>query len=204
MRSNEEILKGIKDGQASADAMLELWQRNRGLINRCIGHWWDCGIPREDLRQEAYIALVDAVQRYQKKDGQFAFSTVLTYSIRWHFCNMLSKSRYLKEEKQILNAPALEEADSDEMLSLISDDTDTESDTIAELSRVEARRALRAALRRLDADARQLIVYHLVYGYTFATASKLMKTTATKARRTYEAGLRKLRNDHKLIGGLLN
>ena len=76
--SNEELVARIKAGIDTADNMLQLWQQNRLFI---------CSIARnyqgmaelEDLEQEGYLALYDAVDGFKSEYG-YKF---LTYAGKW-------------------------------------------------------------------------------------------------------------------------
>lgn len=200
MRNNAEILKDIQDAEHPAPSvMLELWERNAGIIRRCAAAWRDCGISQDDLRQEAYFAMLAAVRRYRKTGGRYAFTTILTKSIRWRYSRLVSNSRYLHEERLALNAPMGEEEDGSDMTEIIAADQEAEAHTVSNLYREEMRKAFAEALRRLDDDARRAFLYRLVYGQTVARAAEIMNTTAERVKRLYDGAMRQMRSDRRLM-----
>lgn len=78
--SNEELIARIQAGENVQENMLWLWQQNRGLIytiaKRYIGY-----SEIDDLMQEGYIGLHEAVKRYDP-DSENKFSTYLKLWIR--------------------------------------------------------------------------------------------------------------------------
>lgn len=65
---NEQFVRRIKAGEDVADNMLRLWQQNEGFIAmlamRHRGY-----AEQEDLRQEGYIGLCEAVRQYDPSKG---------------------------------------------------------------------------------------------------------------------------------------
>lgn len=76
--SNEELVIRIKSGIDTADNMLALWQQNRRFIHSIAKHYQGKA-ELEDLEQEGYLALYDAVDGYEVDKG-YKF---LTYAERW-------------------------------------------------------------------------------------------------------------------------
>lgn len=76
--SNEELVIRIKVGIDTADNMLALWQQNRRFIH-CIAKHYQGKAELEDLEQEGYLALYDAVNGYDTSKG-YKF---LTYAEKW-------------------------------------------------------------------------------------------------------------------------
>ncbi len=78
--TNEELVTCIHAGEDEAENMLELWQQNRGLIYT-IARKYSAYEDIEDLEQQGYIGLCDAVQSYRMEEGT-AFSTCAVFWIR--------------------------------------------------------------------------------------------------------------------------
>lgn len=76
--TNEELVKRIKTGIDVADNMLTLWQQNRSFIHS-IAKRYQGKAEIEDLEQEGYLALYDAVNGYKPEYG-YKF---LTYAGQW-------------------------------------------------------------------------------------------------------------------------
>lgn len=64
---NEELVARIRTGEASDD-MLQLWRQNQGIIHQIARKY--CGMAEmEDLLQESYLGLHEAVQHYDTEQG---------------------------------------------------------------------------------------------------------------------------------------
>lgn len=69
--TNEELTARIKAGIEPAANMLSLWRQNTGLINK-ISRKYAGYAELEDLQQEGYIGLCNAVAGYDPIEGPFA------------------------------------------------------------------------------------------------------------------------------------
>lgn len=99
MSSNEELVYRIQLGEdQDGELMLQLWQQNRGLIC-AIARRYAAYEEMEDLEQQGFIGLCDAVQRYRQDKGA-AFST---YAVVWIRQSIL---RYLAECSAAVRIPA--------------------------------------------------------------------------------------------------
>lgn len=67
-RTNECIVAAVQVGDNEAENMLQLWQQNKGFI-AMIARRYSAGAEMEDLEQEGYIALCEAVQHYDPARG---------------------------------------------------------------------------------------------------------------------------------------
>ena len=87
--SNEELVKQIQQGINQTDNMEKLYHQNRGYIFKIANRYAHvCDI--EDLMQEAYFGLYEAVQRYEDTAGVL-FMSYASYWIRQ------SITRYLED-----------------------------------------------------------------------------------------------------------
>ena len=66
--TNEQIILRIQTGDNVAENMLQLWKQNKGFI-AMIAKKYSQYAETEDLEQEGYIALCNAVQGYQHEQG---------------------------------------------------------------------------------------------------------------------------------------
>ena len=66
--TNEQLVALIQDGQNTAEHMLELWQQNQGLIAK-IALRYSGYEDIEDLKQQGYIGLCNAVNAYRPDKG---------------------------------------------------------------------------------------------------------------------------------------
>ena len=98
MKSNEEIIDQIrKDGDPERKLLLDLWERNAGMI-RNASKRFDSYIEPDDMLQECYIAFHNAVKDYDPAAG-FTFITHLKNAVVWHL------SRYVKECGAMIRIP---------------------------------------------------------------------------------------------------
>lgn len=65
---NEQLVARIKGGDNEAENMLQLWKQNKAFI-ATIARKYSAGAEMEDLEQEGYIALCEAVQHYDPNRG---------------------------------------------------------------------------------------------------------------------------------------
>lgn len=79
MIDNETLVKRIQQGENVNDNMMQLYNQNIGLLYRALKRYngYDNIIDKDDLMQEAYIYLYEAVSRYEANKG-VRFTTYLT------------------------------------------------------------------------------------------------------------------------------
>lgn len=65
---NEQLVARIQGGDNGAENMLQLWKQNKGFI-AMIARRYSAGAEMEDLEQEGYIALCEAVRHYDPDRG---------------------------------------------------------------------------------------------------------------------------------------
>lgn len=75
---NEQLVARIQGGDNEAENMLELWKQNKGFI-AMIARRYSAGAEMEDLEQEGYIALCEAVQHYDPGRGM----SFISYAAFW-------------------------------------------------------------------------------------------------------------------------
>lgn len=80
-RSNEELIKLIQNGVDVNENYLELYQRNRGFIFLVIRKRIRGINAEEDLMQQAFIALVKAVEYFNPDIEETNFLQILKYCI---------------------------------------------------------------------------------------------------------------------------
>lgn len=65
---NEQLVARIQAGEDEAENMMRLWQQNRGFIAK-IARQYAGRAEMEDLEQEGYIGLCEAVRHYEPDKG---------------------------------------------------------------------------------------------------------------------------------------
>ena len=77
---NEQLVARIQSGENEAENMLKLWQQNRGFIATMARKYVSLA-EMEDLEQEGYIGLCEAVRHYEPRKG-VAFINYAAFWIR--------------------------------------------------------------------------------------------------------------------------
>ncbi|MDE6906729.1 MAG: sigma-70 family RNA polymerase sigma factor [Lachnospiraceae bacterium] len=95
--TNEELVARIRAGVDETENMLKLWQQNRGLIHT-IARKYAAYEDIEDLEQQGYIGLCDAVQGYRPEDGA-PFAAYAAFWVRQ------SIQRYVEECSTLVRIP---------------------------------------------------------------------------------------------------
>lgn len=66
--TNEQLAARIQSGEDVAENMLELWKQNKGFIAK-MSIYYSGRAELDDLQQEGFIGLCDAVQHYKADSG---------------------------------------------------------------------------------------------------------------------------------------
>lgn len=91
--TNEQVIVRIKAGIDVAGNTLLLWKNNKGLIHN-IAYKYAAFAEIEDLKQEGFIGLCDAVEHYKPEEGVL----FMTYAGYWIHQKI---SRYAKANNVI-------------------------------------------------------------------------------------------------------
>ena len=75
---NEQLVLRIQGGDNEAENMLQLWKQNKGFI-AMIARRYSAGAEMEDLEQEGYIGLCEAVRNYDPARGMSFISYAAFY-----------------------------------------------------------------------------------------------------------------------------
>lgn len=95
--SNEKLVELIRSGIEPAAHMLQLWQQNRGLISKIAGRY-NGYEDMEDLKQQGYIGMCDAVKGYCPEKG----IPFVNYAANWIKQSML---RYIENNSSVVRIP---------------------------------------------------------------------------------------------------
>lgn len=77
-RTNECIVAAVQAGDNEAENMLQLWKQNKGFI-AMMARRYSAGAEMEDLEQEGYIGLCEAVWNYDPARGMSFISYAAFY-----------------------------------------------------------------------------------------------------------------------------
>lgn len=98
--TNEQLVTRIKAGIDTAENMLQLWEQNRGLIGT-IAVKYKGYEDLDDLRQQGYIGLCNAVENYRAGEG-IPFANYAALWIRQ------SMTRYIENNGKLVRIPVHE------------------------------------------------------------------------------------------------
>lgn len=214
--TNEEYAAAIKAGRA--EYITPLWDSVKHLLKLNCGQWWNvyaerftqCGVTFNDLMQESFLALSDAVAAFDSSTG-YKLTSYLRFPIQNRFNALLGKRSHNRSNP--LN-------DCTSLNALIGDDEDTElseliPDPCAEQSFCQTDRddfiaywhtqLENAMQRKLDRQQRD-IVYDFYYarlqkaviaekhGLTLREVQHILRKSLDRLRRDPEL-IRRCRND---------
>lgn len=116
--TNEEYAIAIKEGHT--DYITPLWENVEKLLRMNCNRWWSekgnrfvqCGVTPEDLFQESYLALMDAVAAYDSSTG-YKLTSYLRYPIQNRF-NALLAFRSNSRSNPLNNCASLNDLIGDE------------------------------------------------------------------------------------------
>ncbi len=94
--TNEELVCRIQGGEP--DNMISLWQQNRGMIHK-IANRYRAYADIDDLEQEGYLGLCDAVEHYDPAAGV----KFITYALYWLKQRM---RRYIENTGNVIRIPS--------------------------------------------------------------------------------------------------
>lgn len=94
---NEQLVARIRAHENEADNMLKLWQQNQGFIGKMAARYSSYA-EIEDLKQEGYIALCEAVRHYDLASGV----PFINYAAFWMKQQM---SRYIDNCGSVVRIP---------------------------------------------------------------------------------------------------
>lgn len=96
--SNEELVKLIQDGIEPVNNMEQLYKQNIGYIKK-IANRYKAYEDFDDLIQEAYFGLHEAVQRYENT-GETLFMSYASFWIRQ------AMTRYIENNGRVVRIPS--------------------------------------------------------------------------------------------------
>lgn len=76
--TNEQLVARIQAGEDTADNMLRLWRQNEGFIAKLAKRYQGYA-ELDDLKQEGYIGLCEAVRQYDPEQG----ASFISYAAFW-------------------------------------------------------------------------------------------------------------------------
>lgn len=198
--TNEELAELIKNGD---DGYIpQLWEQVRKFIMKMAYAYYDRhpdirGIEIDDLIQQGYFAVVNAVN-YYKPDLDYKFTTYLSRTLQTAFNELSGKrnSRGLSNDalEQTISLDEIKYSESDTtLLDTIADETDIESDVCESDYNYHLRQVLNAALAELSEKKNNMITLYYFFGLSMSDISKAMDCSRTLVGKQIEAALHSMR-----------
>lgn len=161
-KSNEELARLIQSGQR--DRILELWAQVRRFAMWRARKWVDYGpgITMDDLEQEAFIALLDALERWREADGPF----LSIYALRLKGVFMKATGQKTKRSRMeplnqatSLDAPIGEDGEGGTLEEFVEDPSGGEGfEAVEERDTLEHLRAdMEEAMGSIPAEQREIL-----------------------------------------------
>jgi RNA polymerase sigma-70 factor (ECF subfamily) len=174
------LISGAQAGLADCfDGLIDLY------ANRLYGYFYrSCGsaTTAEDQVQDVFLRLIRAIKRYDHREQFEAFL--------FRIAGNLNRDRIRKSRRSKERSFAMDE---DELPGMATADAQR-SEPLAALERVESIDAMQAAMTRLPAAEREVIVLRHFSELSFGEIASIMDTPLGTALARAHRGLKKLRS----------
>ena len=197
--TNEELARQIQQGER--DLILQLWAQVRRYAHDRAYKWYRAtggrgGVTLDDLEQEAFIALLEALEGWDEKAGKFLTWYDLRLKAAFTAATMQRTKRDMKdplESALSLDASLLDGEDDPFILADVVADPRAEDD----LNTVEERdrqAAIRRVLNSLQVEQRRVILLRYYHDMTREQTAQRLHLTKTRAAAIEAKALRLLRH----------
>ena len=197
--SNEELALIIQAGDR--EQLPALWEQTHLFCYKIIHRYTDAAasnvaVSIEDLKQECYIAMVDAVGHFNPDLG--GFLNILNFYVRKHCraaLGLLGRTRNEHYYKLPLDAP-LRDGDTMTLADVLEDDT--LPGMTDELEREELQRDVREAVARLPFGDDEIMRRYYFEGASIKALADERGVTACRIQQRKLDALERLRSDQRL------
>ena len=197
--SNEELAVAIRAGER--DKLMELWGQVRRFALWRARRWARVGrgVTVDDLEQEAFIALLDALERWREADGPF----LAIYNLRLKAAFTAATGRRTQRDRLdpldralSLDAPLNDDPDADTLEAVVEDPAGAAAIEEAEAhsDHQQLHGILGHALGALPAEQREVVRRRYYRGQTVAEIAAATGTPEKEVRKLEAAALRALRH----------
>ena len=180
------IAEAVQRGQLD---MLTLWAAVRNYAVKKARRWATalyhrCGVEFDDLMQEAYLAMLRAVELW-RPDGGAGFIGMFDFTLRSAFADACGIRTVRARNDPLQNAVSLDAPVGEDgekisaLVNLVQDDQ--AEDRLLEVEREELAGALQAALQRLPDELREALIDTFWFD---KPVDARLRNTALKALRT--------------------
>lgn len=213
--TNEQMAKEIKTG--NNDLIPELWEATRLYIFHALNHIVErnrvnqermvsAGVTKEDLDQEAFFILLEAVNAFDPAGG-YSFISSLRFTAQTHFFALIGMRTAKGRNDPLTKADRLERpiaADGEEVSSLgdTIPDQDAESafESVIETEYQEQRHtAIQKALQCLTPIEERVIIERYYKNEGLTDFGKECGMSTARVYQLHQSALRKLRKKRELM-----
>lgn len=197
--TNEELAKRIQQGER--DQLLTLWAQVRRFARDRAFRWHRAtggrgGVTLDDLEQEAFIALLEALEGWDEKAGKFLTWYDLRLKAAFTAATMQRTKRDMKdplESALSLDASLLDGEDDPFILADVVADPRAEQD-MENLEEIERQESVRRVVNSLSEEQRRVILLRYYHDMTREQTAQRLHLTKTRAAAIEAKALRLLRH----------
>lgn len=198
--TNEEMVMLIKQGNSKYYA--ELWSNAKRLMFIILSKKLSKlilpnYIDREDIEQEMYFAMCNAVQAYDNAKG-YKFNSYLEYHIMNAIRSILPK-KYIQETSYNIQVGEEENTELSELL----EDDNAKYNIYTQVELTDLQRLTREAVSELPERQRNIIDLYYFKGKELKSIAECLGVSAERIRQIKDKGLDDLRRN-RLINALYN
>ena len=207
--TNEELAQRIKAGEK--DLIGQLWEQTERLLRFLIERELvatdkaeraeAAGVTREDLLQEAFFALMQAVEAYDPADG-FTFGAFLKWPVKSVVNNALGIRTKKGREDPLASASSIDAPiggeDDEPLLTFLADTEDPIAEAEDRLFREELRKELERSLAELPEREAEVIRARYYEDQTIEQVGDRVGCSAERARQIEQEALDALRMKESL------
>lgn len=180
--------------QGDTEALPYLWEQVKGAALTVVKKYGGApSIDSDDLHQQAYFALLEAVKAYDAERGDF--KPLFCFYVRNACGRALILHRRRVEELCILDQPVGEDGDAT-LCDLLEDETLVPAQDQMELDELSG--ALRAALEELPERWRTVLIEHDIHGVPFKIIARRLGCSQQNAQRLRACAIRRLKTNNNL------
>ena len=198
-KSNEELALQIRAGERGK--IMELWARVRRFALWRARRWaaFGRGVTVDDLEQEAFIALLDALERWRETDGPL----LSVYALRLKAAFTAATGQHTQRDRLdpldralSLDAPLSDDPDADTLEAVVEDPAGAAAIEEAEAhsDHQQLHGILSHALDALPAEQREVVRRRYYRGQTVAEIATATGAPEKEVRKLEAAAMRALRH----------
>lgn len=197
--TNEELAQQIQQGER--DLILPLWEQVRRFARDRAFRWHRAtggrgGVTLDDLEQEAFIALLEALEGWDEKAGKFLtwYDLRLKSAFTAATAQRMQRDRLDPLESALsLDTPLLDGEDDLFTLADVVADPRAEQD-MENLEEIERQESVRRVVNSLQTEQRQVILLRYYHDMTREQTAQRLHLTKARAATIEAKALRLLRH----------